>query len=191
MTAETESFERAMTDRNWDRRQELIERIEVSILYHAKRERFLDSIERFMQALVTASASGGVALLLAVQTTKTVELWLMATAAVVSMIQLAYGLSAGARLHARLRYEFRQLLSECVEAGERWDEVACDRFTSRTVKLEADEPPQLGALVVVCENELAIASNDPTAVVHIPIYMRWLKHLWNWDTTRLRNTAVA
>lgn len=171
---------------DWNRRYLVLNQIQLSVLYHRKRERFFDSLERLMQAVVTASATGGVALLLAAQSDKTFELWFMATTAAVSMIQLAYAPGAHAKQHAQLATEFHNLWAEGIAIGEEWTPEECNTLQSRALKIGAAEPPQLGAVVVLCENEIAMAAGQPSKVRALPIYMRLLKHLWNFDVTSLR-----
>lgn len=173
-------------EHNWRRRHKVLNQVQLSVLYHRKRERFFDSLERLMQAVVTASATGGVALLLASQSDKTFELWFMAATAAVSMIQLAYAPGAHAKQHAQLATEYHNLWAEGVAMGEVWSHVECDAMQSRALKIGAAEPPQLGAVIVLCENEIAMAAGQATKVRALPLYMRMLKHLWNFDVTNLR-----
>jgi len=172
---------------NWRRRYGILNQIQLSVLYHRKRERFFDSLERLMQAVVTASATGGLALLLASQSDKTFELWFMATTAAVSMIQLAYAPGAHAKQHAQLATEYHNLWAEGIAVGEVWSNEECNALQSRSLKIGAAEPPQLGAVVVLCENEIAMAAGQASKVRELPLYMRLLKHLWNFDVTSLRH----
>lgn len=167
----------------WERRYTIVYGLQLSVLYHRKRERYYDMLERLLQTLVTASATSGVTLLLA--TDKKAELWLVGAAAVVSMIQLAYSPAARARQHAQLASDYQVLWAEAAARGEHWTDEDCNSFQSKSLRIGATSPPQLGALVVDCENEIALAYGSPNEVRHVPFYMRWLKHVWNWDISRL------
>jgi hypothetical protein len=175
---------------NWARRHDSIYRMQLSVLYHRKRERYFDMIERLLQALVTASASGGVALLLAAQNDKGYELWFVAAAAVVSMFQLAYAPAARARQHAQLASDYQSLWSESVAVGEFWSAQMCDSVQSKWLRIGTSSPPQLGALVVDCENELALAYDSKENIRRLPLHMRAFKHLWNWNTTSLKKVLA-
>lgn len=168
---------------SWERRHAIVYGLQLSVLYHRKRERYYDMLERMLQTLVTASATSGVSLLLA--TDKKAELWLVGAAAVISMIQLAYSPAARARQHAQLASDYQVLWAEAAARGEHWTDEDCNSFQSKSLRIGATSPPQLGALVVDCENELALAYGAPSEVRRVPIYMRWLKHVWNWDISRL------
>jgi len=173
---------------NWVRRHECIYKLQLSVLYHRKRERYFDMLERLLQTLVTASASGGVALLLAAQTDRSFALYFVAAAAVVSMFQLAYAPAARARQHAQLATDYQSLWSESIVLGEVWSAQTCDTVQSKWLRIGTSSPPQLGALVVDCENEIAIAYGSRENVRVIPVYMHALKHIWNWNTTTLKKS---
>ena len=175
-------------DRRWGRRCEAIHRIKLSLLYHLKRERFLDSFDRFVTAFAALSATAAAATLY--KALGTVGGWfeviLTAAAATLSVVAISYVPGSKARLHAQIAVNMRRLWAECLASGEDWSSERCAEFESRTLLAEEGEPAQLGALVTQCENEIAVSVDNLEGVRVLSRWQSWFKHWWNFDTTRLR-----
>lgn len=106
-------------------------------------------------------------------------LWPVAclVAATWSPVSLVFGLSDRARRHADLARNFRQLESEIVARGERdFTEADIASWSAKERLLETSEPPALGNLVRICQNELAIAQNQAKEVRKVGFFRYLLAH---------------
>ena len=180
-------------DRCWTRRSECVHRIKLSLLYHLKRERFFDSLDRFITAATTISATAAVAVLFrtvgAIGTL--LEVWLAGVAAAMSAVSIAYSPGLKARTHGQIAANMRRLWSQCEAAGEAWTSEQCDQFTANVLLAEEGEPAQLGALVVQCENEIARSLDHVEGVRELSWWPSLWKHWWNFDTTGLTPLSAA
>lgn len=157
----------------WQRRHRTIHRCRVSALYHLKRERFFDSIDKLTSAVTAITATAAVGALL--KSSANWDLWASAATAALSLIPLVFNPAASARHHGQLAAEYRRLLAECALSGERWAEHRCDQMAGRVLEIEAGEPAPLAALLADCENQIAIASGSGP-VARLRWYERMLKH---------------
>lgn len=161
-------------------------RAQLTILYHYKRERFFDSIDRFITALTLVTASAATAAIYSAEKKSAIELWMALAAAIGSCIQVAYTPGAKASIHRQIASDMKRLASRFEEAGEEWSDAQCDKFTAELLNLEASEPAPLGALVVQCENEVAIASGRFEDIRELKPLQAFFMHWWNFDVTMLK-----
>lgn len=154
--------------------------IRLSALYHLKRERFLDGLDR---AASFIAALGGAAAFAKLQENPCFGLWVTGLVAVVSMIALVYSPAARARHHAELARDFRLLDAELsmVDPSDNEDRLAKLRYQYLTK--EASEPPALGALVTHCHNELCEAIGAKDDVTPLPWHQSLLKNWFDFNQT--------
>lgn len=154
----------------WDKRHAVLYRTELSTLYHQKRERFFSVCDKLGNAVGVIGGSAALASL----SNPELLAWIALAITVVSSIALVFGFSDRARRHADLAKDFRQLESAIVGRGERdFTEQDVSAWDASTRMLESTEPPALGALVVLCQNELARAQGQLGCVVQ----MNWMERL--------------
>lgn len=170
-----------LSDYCWDRRCKTIYRVRLSVLYHLKRERFFDGLDKACSIITAVAATASVGVIL--KSSASVDVTVAAIAAVLSLVPVVFNPADKARKHGQAAAEFRRLLAECERAGERWGEQACDQFAGRVVELEASEPAPLSALVLDCQNQLAIASGKPEDRVTLTWFERWFKHWLDFDAS--------
>ncbi len=154
----------------WNRRHAALYRIELSALYHQKRERFFDFCDRGAKVV---SIVGGSAALYKLGTDEVVAI-AAALITVVSALSLVLGFGEKARRHSELARNFKQMQAEMLRVGERdYTEDNLRDWEARTALLEASEPASLGVLVRICQNELASARPDgvrrPVGVLRWPL----------------------
>jgi len=126
----------------------------VSALYHQKRERFLDGVDRGCQAIGVLGGAAAFAQILG----NISYGWIPAgIVAIVSASALCYGPGAKARIHGGLARSFKQLHARIMLAGDPAPAEQLKQFSSEILLLEADEPAALRCLVRQCENELSEA----------------------------------
>lgn len=157
----------------WHRRCALVYQARLSALYHLKRERFFDALDKLASTATAVAATAAVATLL--KGRQDIDLAVAATTAVLSLVPLVFNPAMKARHHAQLAGEFRRLQADCERAGQRPTEAQCDEFTSRMVDIAAAEPMPMAALVADCQNQLALA-NGEGPVAHLGPLQGLLKH---------------
>lgn len=157
----------------WKRRHDVLFQANVSALYHQKRERFFELLDKFSKA---ATLIGGSAALWKIADRDVVErLAVVITGA--SALSLVFSFSDRSKRHAELAAGFRLIAAEIVGKGERnFLESDLDGWKEKIYKLCAKEPPALAALVLLCQNELALAAEQPDRVHPMPLWVRWLAH---------------
>lgn len=159
-----------------ERRHNIIYKIRLSTLYHRKRERFFDVLDKFVSGFILVTATAAVTSLF--QGIAAAEKTLSAATALLSMIPVVFNPAQKARHHNQLIQQYCQLLSQCEQAGEDWDEKQCNQFSAEFVKISAAEPTALGALVADCQNELALSyGEEPPASLNF--YHRSFKHFFD------------
>jgi hypothetical protein len=162
----------------WEKRHAVLYRTELSTLYHQKRERFFSLCDKLGN---TVGVIGGSAALASLSNPELLA-WIALAITVVSSFALVIGFADRARRHADLAKDFRQLEAAIVERGERdFTEQDVSSWEARTRMLESSEPPALGALVVLCQNELARAQGHGSQVVHLSFAQRLLAHLFDFS----------
>lgn len=170
---DAETYSTELTAYVWKRRDSVVYRSRLSALYHLKRERFFDTVDKFASAVTAVAATAAVGTVLKGNTTW--ELGLSVAVAVLSLVPLVFNPAQKARHHGQLAAEFRRLLSDCERGGERWSEEFCSAMLARALEIEAAEPAPLAALVADCQNQLAL-SRGSKPVAKLRFYERWLKH---------------
>lgn len=157
----------------WAKRHAVLYRVELSTLYHQKRERFFAVCDKLGNAV---GVVGGSAALVSISRPDALA-WIAMAITVVSSAALVFGFSDRARRHADLAREFRELEAVMIERGEReFTEQDVFAWESRTRRLESGEPPSLGALVVLCQNELARAQGQTDKIVKLGWWQRVSAH---------------
>lgn len=160
--------------RCWDVRWRLM----MSSMYHQKRERFLDGVDRFAKFL---SAIGGAAAFARINADPELSMWFAGAIALISTLSLTYGPAAKARRHAELARDYKRLEAQLVECGESYDLIKLSQFEAELLRLEASEPASLGALVTQCHNELSVAFDHSAKVTPLPWWQRPFKNVFDFD----------
>jgi hypothetical protein len=161
-----------------DQQHQLKCRIELSALYHGKRERFLLVCERVTQATAALTATAAFSQLVGVGDAAK---WLGLVAAGASIAPLVFAWSSRANKHAVLGGDHRRLLAQMAAAGDTLEDTQITAFKARLLDIEADERAALGALVVQCQNEMAVAQGHPEHVKPLTFWQRMTMHVWDWD----------
>lgn len=161
-------------DHLWAKRHEVLYRVELSALYHQKRERFFEACDKLAKAVAVIGGSWSLARLGG----DGAMLYVAAAITLTSTLSLVFGLSDRARRHASLAADFRRLEADILAKGERdFAEADIGTWCGRERTLEAAEPPALGNLVRICQNELAVAQNQPEKVKPVG-FLRHLSAHW-------------
>lgn len=159
---------------HWD----LLWRVRLSGLYHLKRERFLDGVDKVAKGV---SALGGAAAFSQIKADPQMGLWITALITVISTASLVYGPSGKARKHSELARDFKRLESDIVGAGAALSMEQIVKFDAQFLKIESSEPAALGALVTQCHNELSVAIGQRSQVTPLPFFQRVFKNWFDFD----------
>lgn len=172
----------------WDKRHAVLYRTELSTLYHQKRERFFSVCDKLGNAVGVIGGSAALASL----SNPELLAWIALAITVVSSAALVLGFSDRARRHADLAKDFRQLEATIVRCGERdFTEQDISSWDASTRMLESTEPPALGALVVLCQNELARAQGHLGYVVRMSWMQRVLAHFVDFNVSASPGSAPS
>ena len=155
-----------------------------SILYHRKREEFLDSLNR-IRMLVTAVAGSSAVVFWLADFDKDLGAAAAAVAAVGAALELVYGTARGTRLHYVLALRFSQLEKELVGKGAELSDEDLRRFINVRLDIEADESPTLNVLNVMCHNEQLRAMGRYREQILVAWYQRMLAHCVDVGAHRL------
>lgn len=170
----------------WNRRMQVVYRVQLSVLYHFKRERFFDGIDRFITAVTLVSASGATAAIYKETPNTLLELILAFVATAAACVQVAYTPGTKASLHKQLSADMKRLAARFEETGEDWSTSDCNKFTAELLNLEAGEAAPLGALVVQCANEIALAQGRFNDIRELEWWRSLLMHWIDFDVTTLK-----
>lgn len=160
---------------SWAERHKVLYRVELSIRYHLKREGFFDLCDKFAKVVSVVGGSAVVARVLPPNA-------LMAVAVLItvcSAVSLVFGLSDKAKRHFDLAKSFRRLESEIHGKGTKtFSDIDVAGWNSKIRELETNESATLATLVILCQNELAIAQNQPEKVEKVNLLRRLFAHLF-------------
>ena len=154
------------------RRHRILYQMRLSVLYHQKRERFFDIVDKIVASLLAVSATAAFTTLFRPEEGGKA---IAAFTALLSMVPLVFNPAQRARHHNQLAQDYRRLLAECEIAGQAWTDEQCNNFSSKSMQISASEPSPLTALVADCQNQLALAF-DEEKVADLKIYHHLFKH---------------
>ena len=164
----------------WDRRHRLLYEINLSTLYHRKRERWFDAWDRLGKAIALIAGTAAFSRAIGESWVTTV---VAALVAITSSLSLVFAFSEKARRHAEFARSFCEIGAELAKKGERdFEEEDLSECDAKIQSLEAQEPASLGALVRLCQNEIAIAQGHPQRVTPIGFFQRFFAHVWDFKS---------
>lgn len=150
-----------------------------SIRYHQRRRAFFEAAHTIAVSLQVIAGSSAVAAVVG-------QSWgwgagLAATAAVLAALDLAFGVSRRATMHASLAQQFAQLEREMVprEHDKGVSAEAATAFRQRRLEIEESEPPKLRAIDLLCHNELVISIYRHDKIYPVVLWKRWVGHVWD------------
>lgn len=167
-------------DHAWNKREDALYRAELSALYHQKRERFFELCDKLGKAV---AVFGGSAALWKVGNENVVAV-MAAIITASSALSLVFSFSERSKRHAELARGFREIAGEIMGTSD-FDipDSKASSWMGKVCTLEAKEPPALSALVVMCQNELAIPRK--ARVVPQSFTTRCLAHFFDMPTVQI------
>lgn len=148
-----------------NRRHELVYSSKLGFLYHRKRERFFDlcdKVTKSVTVLLGASLLGSFV--------KDLVPLVGAIVSAIGLLALVFGYTDRKQRHKELADAYAELMARTEAIGQGITLAQLDLLHGELHKLNAKEPPTLGTLVVLCQNEIAIAEGHPDSVVKVSAY---------------------
>lgn len=176
-----------MDDALWERRHRLMYQAKLSAMYHQRRERRYDFWDRATKAV---AAIGGLAAVTSLLSRGQIEL-VAASIAIVAVLSMVFDFSGRVRLHADYANRFRELQAELVSCGDDLRDPQCARLEAELVKAEKGEPRPLSGLVLLCQNDIAIAEGQPEKVQKLARWRRPFVHLFDMNLATSLPTVRA
>ncbi|MEH6434330.1 hypothetical protein [Massilia sp. DD77] len=161
-------------DHAWNKRESALYRAELSALYHQKRERFFELLDKLGKAI---AVFGGSAALWKIGNPDLVaQIAAFITAS--SALSLVFSFSERSKRHAELARSFREIAGDIVGTSDfEIRDSKASEWMGKVCALEAKEPPALSALVVMCQNELAVARH--AQVYPQSLFVRCMAHFFD------------
>ena len=148
-----------------DRRHEVVYCSKLGFLYHRKRERFFDLCDKATKSLTVLLGAS----LLASYVRDAAPV-VGATVSAIGLLALVFGYTDRKQRHKELAEAFAGLLAKVEIAGVACTLADVNQWLGELHQLNAKEPPTLGTLVVLCQNEIAIAEGKRESVVPVSAY---------------------
>lgn len=172
-----------MLDHNNKSRHDLLFSVRRSIRYHDRRLNFYEVMHRLvlLSALILSSASiAAFAAEFAAHWSQWVKLLPPALVSILTGADLVIGTTSKARLHDHLKRRFIDLECQIEQAGNEYDESTVAEWTNSRLRIEAEEPPILRVLDILCHNEQVRAMGYPKGEEYIVgFWSRLLAPLWD------------
>jgi hypothetical protein len=141
---------------HWKSRHELLFTAQVSYIYHRRRQRFFDLLDKGTKA---ATVLAGASLL--GTAIKDYLPWAALLISGLGLLSLVFGYGDRKQAHKELAESFATLVGSVRRAGEaRFTEEQLNTWRAELQQLDAKEPPALRALVTLCQNEVSQAMGN-------------------------------
>jgi hypothetical protein len=171
----------------WKLREGTVYRCRLSSRYHRRRERFYDLADRITNAVVLIAGSAAFAAAANADFVKVAGL----LAALAGATTLVFGFSEKARRHSGFASSYKLIESEILKVGDfDYTEEQVNAWRSRIAEIESGEPPALRALIVLCQNDIAIAEGEWGKFTQLPRHKEWFAHLVDFKVDEKSNEEL-
>ena len=166
--------DRGRSQRDWAREIFAIQR---SIKYHTRRQAFYDGWNNATNAVSILLGAGTVAALAHdVPFAGVLTILFPVLITVFATFNLDWGSTRRARLHNDLYRRFVDLERRMISLTA-IDEPDCRTLRAERLAIEADEPPTMFVVSVLCHNEV-VRANGAGEHFKVPAWQKWLAHYW-------------
>lgn len=160
--------------RDWSRELFAVQR---SIKYHTRRQAFYEAWNNVTNAAGILLGAGTVAALAhKLPLAAALSFLFPVVITILATFNLVWGTTRRARLHNDLYRRFVELERKMISA-QATDAQACRAFRGERLAIEADEPPIMFVVSVLCHNEVVRATGAGD-YFEVPLWQRWLAHVW-------------
>ncbi len=169
-------------DSAWAAQHALLYQIQMTRLYHQKRERFFALLDRWSKALALISGTAVFSSLLSSPEAKSIAGLLVS---LVTLPSLVFSWSDKSRLHNELASEYARIEADILKEGIlEWKSI--HQFRAQVTTIGTKEPHSLSALIRQCQNELALAANQPEKVFPLTFREKFFIHLFDMPRDNLQ-----
>lgn len=170
------------------KKNEVLWRLRFSVRYHQRRTRFFDILDSWTKAISVLAGTAAVTILWQRVLDESLLLWVAVGITVLNTFSLVFGFSNKARLHSDLVREYLEQESAVVSAINPSPEFLAG-IDGKIRLIEATEPPTLGALVTICQNEIARQDGDESSIVPVGIFKWLLAHFFDFEAPKPTRSA--
>ena len=164
--------------------------IQRSIKYHTRRQAFYDSWNNITNAVSILLGAGTVAASAhALRLADVLSVVFPIVITIFSTLNLVWGTTRRARLHNELYRRFIELERRMVSSSV-VDAHACRIFRGERLAIEADEPPTMFVLRILCHNEV-VRAHGAGEYFRVPLWQRCLAHLWRFADARFADAGFT
>lgn len=175
----TEEVDSSADDFLWSERDKVRYRVELSVRYHRKRERFFALCDRCSKAVSLIAGTAAFSSLLPTADAKSTAGLVVALGAMPALV-MAWGDKA--RLHGELAQKFLAIEAEIVRVGKRkFLEEHLNEWQAQLLGLEALEPPTLAALEALCHNYVMDSYGERERKIPLEWWHRLFMHIFDFD----------
>lgn len=167
----------------WKRRHKILYLSRMFTEYNRKREHFYDGVESYARfAAITGVSAALVGVGVGVEDTVLVFAGLFIFTFTFALA-MGFGFYEKARRHSELAERYARLTADIEGRGERgFTEEDLNRWAGALYEIDATHPNTYRALVLICQNQMAIAAGQPDAVVHVPWWRRVTAQLFTHES---------
>ncbi len=161
-----------------DERHRLMFSARLSVIYHRRRERFFEILDRLVKCVSLVGGSAVIAKIASGDALTLLGIGIVLS----STVALVFQFSSRATLHSGLAKDWGGLEKDIVSVpASAMCEDALAKYEARAVALDAVEPRYLRALVADCQNELSRATGSEAAVRPVPLRKWILMHAFDFE----------
>lgn len=172
----------------WD---QLFFSVKRSERYHTRRRCFFERIG-FITSFLTVFGGGGTGITALVGASAPITAIFGFVTAALSSADLIIGYTAKGRQYHDLARRYIQLQMEMISVGTNPTETDLIKFKNKRLEIEADEPPKLCLLDVICHNEVIRAlGRDEDNMMRIPFWKGLLCQFYGFDPTTLKRLGAS
>lgn len=172
-----------MTEESSAKEHLVLYRLRLAVRYHQRRVRFFDAWDLWAKGLSIMAGTAAFASLRQTAPETGLALWFTAGITALTTISLVFGFSNKTRMHADFVRKYLELESSLVSNISPTEQFIAD-IDGKVRILEAQEPPPLGALVTICQNELARQEGKEALIVPLPLYQRLFAQLFDFEAPK-------
>jgi len=177
----------SLTEEYQDKAYCLLFGVRRSIRYHNRRRQFFDRISKVTDALTAIAGSGTIIAALS-QNFTNFSVYLAATTAVFSAINLVFDTKGNSRLHHDLARQFISIEKDLVDPA--LTPAIINKAESDRLEIEAGEPPILRVLDLICHNELLRAiGREDDGYFDIKFWRSMFAHLFDVFPSTIKKTS--
>lgn len=174
--------------RMWADRCHLLRHLQVSVLYHRKRERFLDLCDKLVKAIAVIGASSAITPFVTGGGLTAIQILIVVT----STFALVFDWSDRARRHSDFAVRYAQIERDVVAVGETsFATTDLNRWKGLLYDVQSGEPAALHGLVQICSDELDMAKGDAIEPGRLSNWRKFIAHfgLGSMDHPHRQTTA--